>query len=566
MGVLTALKNSIISFRASLSDPDPALRGLLGAPESSSGVEVNEFLSMNLAAVWSATRIYAETIPTLPLKVHEKVGNTRTELPSHYLSRLLASPNPDQVPFTYWETFVHHAILWGNGYASVERNRAGEPIGLHTLLPDRTRAERKDGIVRYITRQNNGQEKVMLPHEVFHVPGLSFDGLRGYSVITVARDSMGLGLAAQKFGSVFYKNGASLKGVLTTEGEFATDRDRKRFRESFESLHQGIDNAHLTPVLPKGMSYEKIGIPPDDAQFLETRLFQVREIARWFRLPPHLLADLADATFSNVEHQGQEFVTYSLMPWLVRIEQAISHRLLFEDEQGRLFAKHNVQSLLRGDLDSRFKAYSTGRQNGWLSANDVLALEDQNPIGAQGDTYMVQLNMQSAEDLIAGADDDLDGDDPNDDPDDDNGKRPIEKGKGEYDMPLRTKPLGIPGGSGVSGVGSASGALGAMAQPGQGGQSLGPSWGGATIKPLGPGQGPPSMGGPPGMGAGQQPGGPSMRGPGYGQPGPGGWSRPEASRSPRSCCSTICTGSMRLAMASSLSSSRRRAALARCCW
>ncbi len=154
MSVLEALRNGIVSFRASLRDPDPAMQALLGAPESASGVEVNEFVSMNLAAVWSATRIYAETIPSLPLKVHEKVGDSRVDLPSHYLTKLLESPNPDQVPFTYWETFVHHAILWGNGYAQVERNRAGEPIGLHTLLPDRTRAERKDGVVRYITTAN----------------------------------------------------------------------------------------------------------------------------------------------------------------------------------------------------------------------------------------------------------------------------------------------------------------------------------------------------------------------------------------------------------------------------
>jgi HK97 family phage portal protein len=405
MGILTTIMNGVAERRASLANPDTWLEQSFGAVQTASGVSVDEAKALTLSAVYACVRVLSETMASLPLPVYRRLDPRGKErAPSHSLYPILHDrPNPEMTAFTFKETLMSHVILWGNAYAEIELDRANRVIALWPLLPDRTWPERKNKVLRYHTRVG-GQEVTLPPERVLHIPGLSFDGLRGYSPIALHRQAVGLGLAGEEFGSRFFGSGAHMGGVLEFDGSFEDQDARDDFRRQFAAVHQGLGNAHLTPVLEKGMTWTQTSIPPDDAQFLETRQFQVREIARIFRVPPHLIADLDNATFSNIEHQSLEFVIYSLRPWLVRFEQALNHSLIPARERAEVFVEFLIDALLRGDTAARFEAYTKGRMNGWLSANDIRDLENMNPLpGAQGDVYMVPLNMVDAATFVQGA-------------------------------------------------------------------------------------------------------------------------------------------------------------------
>ncbi len=239
------------------------------------------------------------------------------------------------------------------------------------------------------------QTYVYRPDQVFHLKSLSIDGVTGLSPIAQAREAVGLSLATEEYGAKFFGNGARPGGVLEHPGIL---KDPEKLRESWNKVYQGTRNSHKVAVLEEGMKYHTIGIAPEDAQFLETRKYQVNEICRIFRVPPHLVGDLERATFSNIEHQSIEFVQHTIRPWLVRWEQAISRSLLDEKERLLYFAKFNVDGLMRGDYKSRMEGYAVGRQNGWLSANDIRGLEDLPPIPKEqgGDVYLVNGNMMTA--------------------------------------------------------------------------------------------------------------------------------------------------------------------------
>ena len=399
MGILSAIINGVAERRASLANPDTWLEQTFGGVQTDSGVSVDESKALTLSAVYACVRVLSETLASLPLPVYRRLDPRGKErVPTHSLFPILHDrPNPEMTAFTFKETMMSHVILWGNAFAEIERDRANRVIALWPLLPDRTWVERKNKMLRYITRVG-GQEFALPPERVLHVPGLSFDGLRGYSPIALHREAVGLGLAGEEFGARFFGSGARPSGVLEFDGSFEDQAARDDFRKQFAAVHQGLGNTHRTAVLEKGMKWRQTSIPPDDAQFLETRQFQVREIARIFRVPPHLIADLDNATFSNIEHQGLEFVIYSLRPWLVRFEQALNHSLIPANERGQVFVEFLIDGLLRGDIGSRYEAYVKARTNGWMSANDVRAMENMNPLpGDQGDIYMVPLNMISAE-------------------------------------------------------------------------------------------------------------------------------------------------------------------------
>jgi HK97 family phage portal protein len=238
----------------------------------------------------------------------------------------------------------------------------------------------------------DGQQIILTSEQVLHIPGLGFDGIKGYSPIHMAREAIGLALATEEFGARFFGNGARPGGILEHPGVV---KDPEKLRKSWEEVYKGIKNSHKIAVLEEGMKYHEIGIPPEDAQFLETRRFQLNEICRIFRVPPHLVGDLTRATFSNIEHQSIEFVVHTIRPWLVRWEQAITKCLLREGERKIYFPKFTVDGLLRGDFKARMEGYAIGRQNGWLSANDIRELEDLNPIPEEqgGDLYLVNGNM-----------------------------------------------------------------------------------------------------------------------------------------------------------------------------
>jgi HK97 family phage portal protein len=240
-----------------------------------------------------------------------------------------------------------------------------------------------------------GQPKVFRDYQILHIRALSPDGIIGYSPIQLARQAVGLSLALEEFGARYFGNGADPGTVLEHPGTLS-DEAWNRIKESWEESHKGLERSHRFAILEEGMKIEKIGIPPEDSQFIESRKFQLAEIARIYRMPPHLVGDLSNATFSNIEHQGIEFVVHTIRPWLVRWEQGLHRKLLAPEEAKTFFAEFLVDGLLRGDMTARYTAYSVGRNGGWLSANDIRELENQNPIEG-GDQYLIPLNMIPAD-------------------------------------------------------------------------------------------------------------------------------------------------------------------------
>lgn len=368
---------------------------------SSAGKTVNERSAMQLTAVYSCTRILAESIASLPLNLYKTTERGKEKAKNHPLYYLLHDePNPEMSSFTFKETLMTHLVLWGNAYAQIIRNGRGDIIGLYPLMPDRMEVLRdSDGSLCYEYTRIAGEygstkETVyrLNPSDVWHIPGLGFDGLKGYSPIAMARNAIGFAIATEEYGSKFFSNGARPGGVLTHPGKL---KDPDSIRKSWNSMFSGSGNSHRVAVLEEGLQYSPISVDPKEAQFLETRKFQVNEIARIFRVPPHMIGDLERSTFSNIEQQSLDFVKYTLDPWVCRWESSIKRCLLKQDEKKDYFAKFNVDGLLRGDYQSRMNGYAIARQNGWMSANDILEKEDMDRIPAEqgGDLYLVNGSM-----------------------------------------------------------------------------------------------------------------------------------------------------------------------------
>lgn len=370
--------------------------------ETATGKKVTVRNSLQVSAVFACQRILAEGVASLPLILYRKLERGKARATNHRLFDILHTlPNPELTSYDLWELVTSHTVLWGNGYLEIQRDQGGRVMALWPLRPDRVDVQRGwDGQLYYVVTigdplEHNPEMAVLPARNVMHIRGLGYDGVKGLSVVGLARQSIGLAMATEEFGARFFGNGARPGAVLEHPGKLS-DMAEKRLRKSWDIQHQGLENAHRVAILEEGMILHEVGIPPEDAQFLETRKFQVTEIARWFRVPPHMVADLERATFSNIEHLGLEFVIYTLGPWLVRIEQVIGRDLLMPAERKQYFAEHLITALLRGDVKSRYEAYSQGRQNGWLSANDIREMENMNPVEG-GDVYLVPLNMVPAD-------------------------------------------------------------------------------------------------------------------------------------------------------------------------
>ncbi len=369
---------------------------------STSGKSVNERSAMQMTAVYACVRILSEAIAGLPLHMYRyRDDGGKEKATEHNLYHLLHDePNPEMTSFVFRETLMTHLLLWGNAYAQVIRNGKGEVLALYPLMPSRMSVDRsKDGRIVYIysrdqSEANAGKDSqvVLTSDDVLHIPGLGFDGLVGYSPIAMAKNAIGMAIACEEYGARFFANGASPSGVLEHPG---TLKDPKRVRDSWNAAYGGTSNAHKVAVLEEGMKYVPISISPNEAQFLETRKFQIDEIARIFRVPPHMVGDLEKSSFSNIEQQSLEFVTYTLSPWMVRWEQSLFRALLSKEEKDRYFFKFNVDGLLRGSYHERMQGYSVGIQNGFMSPNDVRQLEDLDLIPDElgGNRYMVNGNM-----------------------------------------------------------------------------------------------------------------------------------------------------------------------------
>ena len=369
---------------------------------STAGKIVTERSAMQMTAVYSCVRILAEAIAGLPLHLYRYTDSGGKEKATDHPLYLLLhdEPNPEMSSFVFRETLMTHLLLWGNAYAQIIRNGKGEVMALYPLMPNKMSVERDENGQLYYTYTRSAEEAktaetgrvILLPKDVLHIPGLGFDGLVGYSPIAMAKNAIGLAIATEEYGAKFFANGAAPSGVLEHPG---TIKDPQRVREAWQSQFGGSSNSGKIAVLEEGMKYTPISISPEQAQFLETRKFQINEIARIFRVPPHMVGDLEKSSFSNIEQQSLEFVKYTLDPWVVRWEQSIARSLLSEKEKKQYFVKFNLEGLLRGDYASRMNGYATARQNGWMSANDIRELENLDRIPAEegGDLYLINGNM-----------------------------------------------------------------------------------------------------------------------------------------------------------------------------
>lgn len=369
---------------------------------SAAGKRVDQRTAMQTSAVIACVRVLADSIASLPVHVYRYDEKGRREKaidhPLYYL--LHKEPNPEMTSYVFREVLMTHLQLWGNAYAQIVRNGRGEILGLYPLMADRMEVQRDSNgeiVYEYTLVQEDaptmkGSTVVLKAHEVLHIPGLGFDGLVGYSPIAMAKNSIGLGLAAEEYGSKFYANGASPSGVLEHPG---TLKNPARVRDAWNATYGGSSNANKVAVLEEGMKYTPISINPTEAQFLETRKFQISEIARIFRVPPHMIGDLEKSSFNNIEQQSLDFGKYTLGPWVARWEQSLERALFFGDEKKNLEIKLNMDGLLRGDYKSRMEGYAIGIQNGFMSPNDIHQLEDMDLIPDElgGNLYMVNGNM-----------------------------------------------------------------------------------------------------------------------------------------------------------------------------
>ena len=400
MNILRRMSNSIKAFRYNIDDLDKLMDQRLTGRPSYSGVNVSSDTATNFSAVFNAVQILAGSIASLPLILYRRLDeNNKERFPSHPLYDILHNqPNSEMTSYVWRETLQNHLLLCGNAYSEIVRDGAGRASELWPWNPYKTTIKR-DSTKKIHYELDLGSSKkprIVQAENMLHIPGLGFDGLMGYSVLTKARETFGLGLAMEEFQARFYGQGTNIGGVLEHPGKMS-DEAHARLKKDMEERHGGLSKSHSLAVLEEGMKYQQTAMPLEDAQFLESRVFQISEVARWFNLPPHKLKELSKATFSNIEQQQIEFVQDSIRPWIVRWEQHLVWKLLSKEERKTLFVEFLLDALLRGDFESRMKAYATMRQVGAINADEIRQKENMNPIGGRaGEVYWMPLNMQDA--------------------------------------------------------------------------------------------------------------------------------------------------------------------------
>lgn len=403
MGILTALfappvKRSTPRYGgiSTLASPDEWLRRFFGGDRSSSGIRVNPDRAMQATAVYACVRLRAQSIAMLPLNVYKRTSNGREVDTNHYLYPLLHSrPNQEQNSFEFREMGQAHLDLRGNFFAQ-KRKRGTKVKELIPLHPDRVQVVREQGEIIYKYHAADGVVTPMTRDQVLHLKAMSLDGVTGLSQIQLGMNAIGLALATEQFGALTFSQRATMAGALKHQSNISKAA-ADRLKESIAESYSGLDNSHGLILLEEGMDYVSLGMRNDEAQFLETRKFQLAEIARLFGIPNHMINDLERATFSNIEQQSIDFVIYSLLAWLRRWEQGLSQQLLTEEEMKTHYIGFVLEGLLRGDTLSRYQAYAAGRQWGWLCADDIREREDMNflPDG-QGQIFVTPMNMDPA--------------------------------------------------------------------------------------------------------------------------------------------------------------------------
>ena len=369
------------------------------ALQTTAGADVSHESVLGIAAFWNGIQLISQTIASLPLNVYKREGELGRkkyhELP---LYRVLSrQPHPWINSYQWREVGMHHLLMWGNHYAFIERDRGRRVVGLRPMNPARTKALIENNQLLYEFRDETGTPRYYRRDQVFHVPGLGFDGISGYPVLSIARESLGFALALQEYGNRFFGQGTNVGGQILrpSDAPKLSNDGAERLKTDLKNKFEGLGQSHTVIVLEDGMKFERVDMPLADAEFLASRNFSVQEIARWLNMPPHKLKEQSHATFSNIEHENLSWLIDTVRPWLVRWESAINSQLVPEPMQDWVFAEHNFDALLRADIKTRYEAYATGLQNGIISRNEVRAKENMNPIAVKdgGNVKTVQMNM-----------------------------------------------------------------------------------------------------------------------------------------------------------------------------
>jgi len=396
VGILSRIKG-LFQRRSSAANPSEWLVKMFGGAVSASGLSIAEEDMLKVSAVFACVNLISNTIASLPLPVYRRLqprGKERAR--DHYLYDILQyEPNPEMTAFDFRKAMQVQLELYGNAYANIVYDMAGRVKELWPIPTPYVRPVIDDSrmIKAYEVSLPDGKVAVLPRDEMFHLRGLG-DGFMGFKPLQYARELVGLALAAEQYGASFFANGAVASGIVEFPGRL-TPEALQQFKESFKEKYEGLGNKHRIIFLEQGLKFNQLTIPNDNAQFLETRKYQVEEVARFFGVPPHKIGALDRATFSNIEHQAMEFVQDCIRPRVVNWEQQIRRQLFRAADKKQYFAEHILEGLLRGDAQSRAAYYRVGRNDGWLSANDIRELENMNPIPAEqgGDDYLINGNM-----------------------------------------------------------------------------------------------------------------------------------------------------------------------------
>lgn len=383
--------------RSGVANPSQWLVDFFTGGSTSSGLSVSPDSSLKYSPIWAAVNIIAGTLAGLPLFVFKRLGEDKEKDTKNPIFNLLHTrPNPHMSSLDFRETLTGHVLTWGNGYAEIQRRGDNRVESLWPLRPDLTWPILDvTGELWYEVRPSNGEESRFLPaRNVLHIKGFGGNGYQGYSVIEYHREAIGLGQAQQTFGASFFGNNATPGGFLTHPGLLG-EQARANLRKEFEGGHRGLDNAHRMGLLEEGLTWTQIGIPARDAQLIESKKFSVADVSRIYQIPLHMLSEMDNSTFSNIEHQGIEFVTLTLARWLGKWEQEIDYKLLPDNR----FAEFIIEGLLRGDSAARSAFYREMHNNGFMTINQVLRLENMNGIGPDGDKHFVNSALQLVEDV-----------------------------------------------------------------------------------------------------------------------------------------------------------------------
>ena len=378
-------------LRASLKDSGWWKTTFAGVSETASGMSVSPDSALHQPAVFACVRVISEDTASIPIKVYSKKSEMeRDTISGHPVSKLFQkTPNPEMTPFTFKETMTAHVLLYGNAYAEIERDNSGTPIALWILLPERIQVKIADGRVVY-EYQTGSKTIVLESGNVFHLKGLGHDGILGYSPIAYARETIGISAAMERSGAKFFSNSCRLSGILSHPAKLSEDAS-KRLREGWRSMFSGNENVGGTAILEEGMKWEQLSVPHSDAQWLEARQYALQDVARIYRVPPHLIGDLSRSSFSNIESQQIAYMQQTLMPWLRRWEQEINRKLIATNDNS-VYAEFLAEEVLRGNTSERYDAYKSARETGWMSVNEIRKRENLNAVEG-GDIYIQPLNF-----------------------------------------------------------------------------------------------------------------------------------------------------------------------------